>query len=128
MTPSFSLGRIAMAAIAAIIMAASFGASANAAEPVSLAFRFHLDRDQLATQRGVNRVYNKIQGAARLECRRQGFTGDGVRTVDQNCVALLVDNAVSQIQSNELASRYRGSRLYTVARRNQANTLTLALR
>jgi UrcA family protein len=79
--------------------------NADRVDPVTLKFRF--DPRDLETQEGAERVHRRLVIAARRQCSYSDLLIE-LRGVDKQCVSDLVDKAVRQTGSVQLAEVHRG--------------------
>lgn len=110
------LASCALTGVAVAADSAAHSASGLARrEPVTFSFRY--DADELATREGAHRVYIKLAQAARRECAGQGRLLAELVRVDIQCISELVDKAVIQTGSTQLAGVHRGGEQLKVALR-----------
>jgi UrcA family protein len=98
------------ATAAAFLIAAALSGAANAeiaAEEIS--FAYSLDRSLLASEEGAQAVYANLERQARRACTLPGVRG--LQTVDQACVAELVNKVVALSGSAALEAQFAGSAL-----------------
>jgi UrcA family protein len=83
-------------------------------EPVTMKFRF--DPRDLQTREGAERVYRKLERAARRQCTTTGTKVRELR-VDEQCIAELVKDGVARTGSVLLAEVHRGAESSAIAAR-----------
>jgi UrcA family protein len=119
-TPARICSILIICSLAGTAYAADLAAPAQAgkegSEPVAM--KFHYDVHELTTPEGASRVYRMILVAARRHCTFQGSLLTELRSVDKRCMTDLVEKAVTQAGSVQLAELHRGmERVDITARR-----------
>jgi UrcA family protein len=100
----------AFTAAATILAAAALSGAAHAETATDeIAFHYSLDRSLLASEAGAQAVYANLERQARRACTLPGVRG--LNTVDQACVAELVNKVVALSGSAALEAQFAGSSL-----------------
>lgn len=104
---------LAVSAVLSLAVSAAIFTGAATAEPApapqqheKVEFKFTYDRADLSTRDGAAKVLARLESQASLECMGSGRTTIEERRIAQSCIASVMQNAISQMNSTTVAEAY----------------------